>query len=231
MDIDNSVLIREVLELKAKGIIKRDAEIAERMGYSKGTVSEYLNNKIAVSEQFLAKFRKQFGIRDGVARPPITKKGEAIQVNLGDFKTLSTKIVSQYAYAGYLAGYNDEHYLNTLPDYPWMVDKEYKGTYLTFQVKGDSMDDGTIDSYKEGDMLLCREIPRDLWQQSKLHIKKWDFVIVHKTEGILIKRITAHNVAKGIITIHSINDFYDDKEVKLQDVAQIFNVVQSLRKR
>lgn len=42
--------------LKANRIIKRDIEIAERTGYSKGVVSNYLNGKIEVSEKFKKKF-------------------------------------------------------------------------------------------------------------------------------------------------------------------------------
>lgn len=42
--------------LKANRIIKRDVEIAERTGYSKGVVSNYLNGKIEVSEKFKKKF-------------------------------------------------------------------------------------------------------------------------------------------------------------------------------
>ena len=41
------------------------------------------------------------------------------------------------------------------------------------------MNDGTEESYLEGDRLLCREIYSQYWVESKLHYTKWDFVIVH----------------------------------------------------
>ena len=78
------------------------------------------------------------------------------------------------------------------------------------------MNDGTEDSYLEGDRLLCREIKRELWIDSKLHIRKWDFVIVHK-EGVLIKRIVEHNVENGTITVHSLNPIYPDKIINLSE--------------
>jgi phage repressor protein C with HTH and peptisase S24 domain len=161
----------------------------------------------------------------------MVREGSAVPVNAGDFPVMVVPVVSQFAYAGYLRGYADDEYMDRLPKMPWPVEGEHKGAYVTFQVRGDSMDDGTKDAYGDGDLLLCREIARPLWEKSKLHIKKWDFVIVHKTEGILIKRIIQHDVEKGLITIHSLNDFYPDQQLKLQHVSQIFNVVQSLRKR
>lgn len=137
-------------------------------------------------------------------------------------------LVSQYAYAGYLSGYEDEEYIEGLPVVPFFADHEAKGNYVAFEVRGDSMDDGTDEGYMEGDRVLGREISPDLWVNSKLHIRKWDFVIVH-TEGILIKRIIAHDVEKHLITIHSLNDMYEDKVLDLKDVRKIFNVIELQR--
>ena len=57
-----------------------------------------------------------------------------------------------------------------------------------------------------------------------------DFVIIHK-EGILIKRIIAHDVENHTITIHSLNPMYKDEVLDLADVRQIFSVVESRRQR
>lgn len=139
-------------------------------------------------------------------------------------------LVNQYAYAGYLNGYQNETYMNTLPTIPFIVDHEAKGNYIAFEVKGDSMNDGTEESYLEGDRLLCREVPSYLWAENKLHIKKWDFVIVHE-EGIIVKRITNHDVENHKITVHSLNELYPDREIDLAEVKQIFNIVEMQRPR
>lgn len=141
---------------------------------------------------------------------------------------LYVPLVTQYAYAGYLCGYADEEYIETLPTVPFIVDKEAHGNYVSFEVKGDSMDDGTDDAYKEGDRLLCREILPQYWIQSTLHIRKWDFVIVHE-EGILMKRIIHHDLQNHTITIHSLNSFYPDRVIDLREVRQIFNVIELQR--
>ena len=143
---------------------------------------------------------------------------------------LRVPLVSQYAQAGYLCGYADAAYMATLPTIPYIVDHEAQGHYVAFEVKGDSMNDGTEDAILEGDRLLCREIIPHLWADSKLHIRKWDFVIVH-TEGILVKRIINHDVENHTITIHSLNSMYPDKVINLADVKQIFNVIELQRPR
>lgn len=159
------------------------------------------------------------------------KKSQAIPVSFTDRQVIQVPFVNNYARAGYLTGYSNETYIEGLPKLPWLVDKEYKGTYMCFEVNGDSMDDGTRDSYMEGDILLCREIATHLWVSSKLHIRKWDFVIAHKTEGIIVKRIVEHNVDKGTIVVHSLNDLYPDYTIELKDVVKIFNVVKVSRSK
>lgn len=139
-------------------------------------------------------------------------------------------LVNQYAYAGYLDGYTDITYMEQLPKIPFIVDREGLGNYIAFEVKGDSMNNGTEESYLEGDRLYCREIQPHLWVNSKLHLRKWDFVIVH-TDGIIIKRIIDHNVENHTITIHSLNDMYPDRVIDLCEVKQIFNVIESVRPR
>lgn len=143
---------------------------------------------------------------------------------------IEVPLVKQYAYAGYLSGYADEEYVDSLPTATFVIDRPVHGKYISFDVKGDSMDDGTTDSYMEGDRVLCREVQMNLWAESKIHLKKWDFVIVCK-EGVLLKRIINHDVENKTITIHSLNPMYPDKNISLCDVRQILNVVQQMRPR
>ena len=153
---------------------------------------------------------------------------EAIPLNQNYI--INVPLVNQYAQAGYLCGLQDAAYIATLPTIPFIIDHEAKGNYVAFEVRGDSMNDGTEESYLEGDRLLCREIAPYLWAESKLHIRKWDFVIVHEG-GILVKRIIDHDVENHTITIHSLNDMYPDRVIDLAEVKQIFNVIELQRPR
>lgn len=139
-------------------------------------------------------------------------------------------LVSQYAYAGYLGGFSDQEYLESLPTIDFMPDREMTGNYVAFEVKGDSMDDGSKESYEQGEILVCREVEPYNWQYSPLHINKRDFVIVH-TDGILVKRIINHDVTNHTITIHSLNTEYHDRILDLADVRQIFSIIESRKQR
>lgn len=156
----------------------------------------------------------------------IDTKSSSIQSNahaVEDLNYMNVPVVHIKARCGYLAGYADEGYIDSLPTMPVIVDKTYHGRYMIFEAEGDSMDDGTRNSICDGDKLLCREVRRDLWLP-KLHINDWYFVIVHRTEGISIKQITAQD-ENGNITCHSLNDMFNDYTVNLDDVAEIYNVI------
>lgn len=133
------------------------------------------------------------------------------------------------ARAGYLQGYGDETFIESLPQLPVLADREYKGKYRIFEVSGDSMFDGSVSSFCDKDKVLCREVRQDLWKY-KLHYKDWFFVIAHKEEGILLKQITNHDVERGIITCHSLNDMYDDLTINLDDVAELYNIVRIIER-
>ena len=137
-------------------------------------------------------------------------------------------LVSQYAHAGYMSGFADSEYMESLPKVPFPMDEEHHGEYVCFEVRGDSMDDGMRHSYAQGDIVLCRNVDRLYWMK-KLHYNSWNaFVIVHK-EGIVLKQIVAHDVERGIITVHSYNPYYEDFDIDLRDVYQILNVVKTQR--
>ena len=149
-------------------------------------------------------------------------KSDAREKEINEF--VHVPMVPVRAKAGYLIGYGDQEYVDTLPTIPVITDRTFHGKYRCFEVEGDSMDDGSSDALCDRDVVLCREIRRDLWQY-KLHINDWDFVIVHK-EGILIKRIVEHNVDRGTITCHSLNPMFGpDFTVNLLDVYELYNVL------
>lgn len=157
-------------------------------------------------------------------------KSNAVKLS-DDIPTMLVPLIHQYAYAGYLSGFSDPEYIDELPKIPFIVENgTHKGNYLAFEVRGDSMDNNTKEAYQSGDYVLAREIQQQHWI-NKLHIKKWDFVIIHRTEGVLIKRISDHNINTGYITLHSLNEEYEDTSVNLDDIVQLFNVVKVLRNK
>lgn len=140
-----------------------------------------------------------------------------------DLSYMNVPVIHIKAQCGYLAGYGDTEYIDTLPTMPVIVDKTYHGKYRIFEAEGDSMDDNSRLAICDGDKVLVREVRRDLWLP-KLHINDWYFVIVHRTNGISIKQITAQD-DKGNITCHSLNELFNDYTVNLDDVVEIYNVI------
>jgi len=141
---------------------------------------------------------------------------------------MQTKLVTEKAKAGYLSGFADAEYMDELPAHFITVNEFHRGIYRSFEVSGDSMTDGTDASVLDGDIVTGRLIKRELWQ-SKFHTHKYRYwVIVHRHEGVIIKEIIHHEVDKGILTLHSLNTDkvkYPDFTITLDDVDQIFNVV------
>ncbi|MDI3319162.1 S24 family peptidase [Pinibacter soli] len=222
-------------------IIDRIRQIIDSKGISERKFCE----EIGVSNGFLGKVKSvgSDNLMKIVDRYPeispewlLTGKGEMLKnasATSSNPNIFEVKLVSQYAYAGYLNGYGDAEYLGTLPTVPFVLPDgpTPKGSYLAFEVKGESMNDGTVDSIVEHDLALGRLIQPHLYCDSKLHYKRWNsFVIVTKNDGIVIKQIINHDVENKTITIHSLNPEYEDNTIHLTDVAQIFNVVQLLRK-
>ena len=136
---------------------------------------------------------------------------------------MNVPLVHVRAQCGYLCGYGDEEYINSLPTMPVIVDKTYHGKYRLFEAEGASMDDNSRLAICDGDKVLAREVKRDLWMP-KLHYKDWYFVIVHRTEGIAIKQIVDQD-EYGNITCHPLNPLFNDYTINLNDVSELYNVV------
>lgn len=145
-----------------------------------------------------------------------------------DFSTYSERViyvplVSQYAHGGYISGFADEEYLKQLPVIPFIVEQDARGRYIAFEVRGDSMDDGTRQSYAQGDIVLSREVEKEMWDV-QFDISHTDFVIV-MNDGIIFKRIISHDVLSHKITVHSFNPIFDDMVIDLADIKQIFSII------
>ena len=220
-----------------KSLKLRQKDFGEKIGIKQAYLSEIESGKKPLTEELYNNIIEVFGM-DKVSEYFIntdnsdiianSNTNEAIPINQNYI--INVPLVNQYAQAGYLCGYQDAAYMETLPTIPFIIDHEAKGNYVAFEVRGDSMNDGTEESYLEGDRLLCREIYSQYWVESKLHYTKWDFVIVHE-EGILVKRIIDHNMDNHTITIHSLNSMYPDRVIDLAEVKQIFNVIELQRPR
>lgn len=186
-----------------------------------------------ISETAIGRYKR------GISRPTVANAKIMLQYFMGadlDFTSKDARAVDEVqfmqvpfvpvpAQAGYLRGYGDLEYIDQLPTLPVLVDRNYKGKYRVFEISGDSMDDGTTAALCDGDKVLCREVPRDLWD-SRLPYRHWYFVIVCRSEGITVKQITNENMETGDIRCHPLNPLFNDFTLNLdRDVLELYNVV------
>lgn len=239
MDNEIAILLDDIKKLT--GLTQK--QIAEKAGYDEKYLSQLANSHKKASKKSIEKLRLAFheklekeddAIDLGSAKATYTNKSgnDFIELSGGKY-IMNTPLITKKAYAGYLAGWGDDEYINDLPKHPIVVDKPHLGYYRSFEVAGDSMDDGSSKAIQEGDIVTGRKIDRSFWK-NKLHISKFAEYIIVSLEGILVKEIIKHDAEAGIIVCRSYNQDkgkYPDFELQLAKVIQIFNVVQVTKKR
>lgn len=104
------------------------------------------------------------------------------------------------------------------------VDCIGRGKYYAFEVDGDSMDDGSRESFQRGDIVLVRELDRDDWMPH-LHISNWHYWVVCWGNNVRLKQIVSQE--GSTITLHSLNPSpeYCDFTLDLSEVSRLFNVI------
>jgi len=215
-----------IREIRTKLCNDSTKELASLLNVSSQAVSNYIREGYSVGEGVLYKLLAAFPQLNAnwllTGEGSMFKHQEAKPVENPIFEQIPLIPIS--ARAGYLTDFGDEEYIKDLPTVPVIVDKHYKGKYRVFEVEGDSMYDGSFISISDKDKILCREVQKSLWQY-KLHINDWFFVIVHRTEGIIVKQIIEHDVENSLITCHSLNPIFEDFTINLNDVLELYNVI------
>jgi DNA-binding XRE family transcriptional regulator len=212
---------KQVKEIR-KALKMTQTEFAEKVRISKITIISYEKGGV------IPKTKSK--ILDNLYKEAF--ENDTSKASLKDYELIKlVPLIGSRVQAGFLSGWGDDEYIGELPKIPWEVEKEFKGNYFCFEVEGDSMNNSNpSEAILDKDILLCREIQKHHWK-NKLHINSWDFVIAHKDLGIVVKRITDQNVEYGKLTLHSLNNLYEDYTVNLDDVVALFNVIGMKRSR
>lgn len=224
-------------------------ELADATGVPKGTIGRLEASGGAISKvDVLSAFNKFFK-NESNSNPRLEAIPKRLASDPNDYDNdggrfeelpdgtlrMRVPVIPHKAFAGYLRGFQDPEFYEDLPYISIDVLKQHRAHYLAFEVKGDSMTTLEPDKFRQsifdGVTVVGRELQRHHWQY-KLHINSYEaWVIVHKTEGILIKQIIEHDVEAATIKIHSLNpdkNLYPDEILSLNDVEQIFNVVKKI---
>lgn len=127
------------------------------------------------------------------------------------------EIVTQKAKAGYMNGYSDPEYIESLPriSLPFLGPGLHRG----FTVDGDSMP-----PHEDGDIIVAKYIER-LGEV----INGRTYIIMTKSDGIVYKRI---NRNKGnLLVLESDEPFYTPFEVKASEIEQVWEFKCNLGKK
>jgi hypothetical protein len=105
------------------------------------------------------------------------------------------------------------------------VDKKVNGRYFSFDVRGDSMDNGMRKSLQDGDKVLVRELELDNWRT--LRAGDHRFWVLVFDSSVLIKEISSFNGDTGTIICHSLNPSpeYHDFTLSLDNVRYLYYVI------
>ena len=124
------------------------------------------------------------------------------------------EIIPHKAQAGYLAGYADPEFIQSLDQIslPFLS----KGKYRAFPIEGDSMPPHRSGSFVVGSYV-----------ESLKDIKDGQtYVFITTTEGVVYKRV--YRKDEQTFTLHSDNTFYQPFDVKSYDIIEVWKYASSI---
>lgn len=197
------------------------SELAEKLGLQRTMISAYEDGRSEPKLSSLSIISSLFNISiDELLYRDIQEQGRKVS-GQKDIKVLTIAVddqdnekitmIGQKASAGYLNGYADPEYMDSLPKFH-LPNLSRHTTYRAFELSGDSMlplVSGTIiiGSYVE----QLRDISSGK-----------TYVLVTVTEGVVYKRVFNYLEENGKLFLVSDNEQYKPYEVKGEDVLEVW---------
>ena len=214
-----------------KKIIQED--VADALGIKRTKLNSYENN-VAKSPPLeeLVKFSEYYKISiDTLIKIDLSKLGELKIRNLeagNDIYTTGSKIrilattvnqfnkenvelVSIKAKAGYMNGYSDPEFIETLPAFSLpMLSNDRK--FRVFPITGDSMLPFPENAFMIGEYV-------ENWKAIK---NKDKCLVISKNNGFVLKEIHNQIEEKGCLLLKSLNKTYSPYEIEIDDVLEVW---------
>lgn len=223
----------ELKELREKAGLTQEA-LAKELQVSSKTISNWETGDIPRTKQpwireFLENYsKKRVSIGNVMASDAseilTNKNGNVFELQNGKFR-MFVKQVPVKAFGSYLSDYQDPDFFESLEEVEFTVSHLGRGNYISFEVKGDSMNGGKIDDTKDGADLLCRELGRQHWKDG-FRDSPLGWVIVHK-DTVVFKDIKSVDMETGDMVLSSRSGLpqHPDFTVNMNDVRQIWKVI------
>lgn len=213
-------------------------EVAEKLGVSQQSVSNFLNSERKLQESMRRKITN--GFPDFVE---YTRRSRRLvpqnfpvdddlnqQINVELFSEIDKQgqmfvpLVSKFAYLDFSKNYLNPDYIEHLPSVPYSFDELNGGDHICVEVKSGTMDDSTSSAIKIGDLLLCRKLPEDI-EGLELVQKIWNLVIVHKYLGLLIGKVDCYSTEKEQYKISFTNSIFESQLIDKEDVLAFYKLM------
>jgi len=222
------------IKLLRKRRSKTQDDVAFALGMKRSTLSGYENEISEPNIDALMALSKYFNVAiDTLIKVDLSKIGD-IQLNQlergydvhlrgSNIRVLATtvdsrnneniELVTEKAKAGYTTGYADPEYIKVLPTFQLpFLSRERK--YRTFQLSGDSMLPIPDKSYVTGEYVIDWHDIRDMQA----------YIVLTMDDGIVFKVVENH-IDKGFLKMHSLNPLYDDFEIPVNEIKEVWKFV------
>lgn len=217
--ITMSVFSDNIRSLRAKKEITQQ-DVADTLIITRSRYVSYEDGRSEPPIEVLVKISKFFNISiDLLLTVDIRKYPLEEMMNLPDNRILfpvivdelgnnSIEIIPQKASMGYLSGYSDPEYIESLQriTLPFLTN----GKYRAFPAQGDSMP-----PFKDGSFIIGKYV-EDI-QDLKVNRS---YIFVTLNDGISYKRFKAHK--KKSIEVSADNSFYKPYEIPLGEIVEIW---------
>lgn len=194
-------------------------KIADAVGITRDRYSKYENGKVALPLEVLLAISRYYHVSiDLLLTVDLRKYKLEEMLSLPDNRILlpiktdskgenKIEVVPYKASMGYLMGYNDPEYIETLQtmSLPFL----HNGKYRAFPVEGDSMP-----PYKDGTFIVGKYI------ENISEMKSGKTYLIMTPSGFVFKRL--EKIDKRSITVKSDNNFYDSYEIPFVDLREIW---------
>lgn len=200
-------------------------QLADRLDITRARIGSYEEERCDPPIDILIRLSKLYHIAiDALIKADLSKFDLSSMIRVGENRLLFPIMVDQHnndrvevitakASAGYLNGYADPEYFESLPsmNLPFRI----IGKHRAFPIKGDSMP-----PLKEGCFVIGK------FMESTREIKDGNtYVLLTRDDGIVYKRV----FRKGnFFELHSDNKQYDPYKIKISDILEMWEFVCTL---
>jgi phage repressor protein C with HTH and peptisase S24 domain len=213
------------------------SEFAKAIGYSREVINKVESGKIKVSkfivqevQKFInshqqADFSQDVNILGKASHP----NGKRSTISYLDSRRIQKNETAEYlvpmvgikAQAGYVKGYEQADFLETLDQYSLPPGVNPTGAvWRYFEIEGDSMEP----TFSAGDIVLATMVPIEDWKD----IRNFCVYIVHTADQLLIKRLYKKSATEWVL-ISDNEDLNPQKALAVEDVKQLWMFRRQIR--